>query len=141
VRRVLEYIQTDIRIAMLMTSCNTLKDIKKTILIQRYLADHTSSTFLNKSPYMTFYLSHLLRLSLRLYPPAVISSFGARSIVICYFITSRLCSITYNGISESHKQWKHIYELLDICPKCRPCWLINDIQGLPCFFCWSSLTA
>jgi len=29
VKRVLEYIQTDIRIAMLMTSCNNLKDIKK----------------------------------------------------------------------------------------------------------------
>ncbi|MCE8424615.1 MAG: alpha-hydroxy-acid oxidizing protein [Candidatus Methanoperedens sp.] len=34
VKRVLEYIQTDIRIAMLMTSCNTLEDIKDTILIR-----------------------------------------------------------------------------------------------------------
>jgi 4-hydroxymandelate oxidase len=34
VKIVLEYIQTDIRIAMLMTSCNTLKDIKETILIK-----------------------------------------------------------------------------------------------------------
>lgn len=33
IKRVLEYIQTDIRIAMLMTSCNTLEDIKETILI------------------------------------------------------------------------------------------------------------
>jgi len=32
VKRVLEYIRTDIRIAMLMTSCNTLEDIKETIL-------------------------------------------------------------------------------------------------------------
>ncbi len=34
VKRVLEYIQTDIRIAMLMTSCNNLKDIKEIILIR-----------------------------------------------------------------------------------------------------------
>ena len=34
VKRVLEYIQTDLRIAMLMTSCNTLEDIKETILIR-----------------------------------------------------------------------------------------------------------
>jgi len=34
VKRVLEYIQTDIRVAMLMTSCNTLQDIKETILIR-----------------------------------------------------------------------------------------------------------
>jgi len=34
VKRVLEYIQTDIRIAMLMTSCNNFKDIKETILIR-----------------------------------------------------------------------------------------------------------
>jgi isopentenyl diphosphate isomerase/L-lactate dehydrogenase-like FMN-dependent dehydrogenase/rubredoxin len=34
VKRVLEYIQTDIRIAMLMTSCNTLEEIKETILIK-----------------------------------------------------------------------------------------------------------
>jgi isopentenyl diphosphate isomerase/L-lactate dehydrogenase-like FMN-dependent dehydrogenase/rubredoxin len=34
VKRVLEYIHTDIRIAMLMTSCNTLEDIKETILIR-----------------------------------------------------------------------------------------------------------
>jgi isopentenyl diphosphate isomerase/L-lactate dehydrogenase-like FMN-dependent dehydrogenase/rubredoxin len=34
VKRVLEYIQTDIRIAMLMTSCDTLEDIKETILIR-----------------------------------------------------------------------------------------------------------
>jgi 4-hydroxymandelate oxidase len=34
IKRVLEYIQADIRIAMLMTSCNTLKDIKETILIR-----------------------------------------------------------------------------------------------------------
>lgn len=34
VKRILEYIQTDIRIAMLMTSCNTLEDIKETILIR-----------------------------------------------------------------------------------------------------------
>ena len=34
VKRVLEYIRTDIRIAMLMTSCNNLKDIKETILIR-----------------------------------------------------------------------------------------------------------
>jgi isopentenyl diphosphate isomerase/L-lactate dehydrogenase-like FMN-dependent dehydrogenase/rubredoxin len=34
VKRILGYIQTDIRIAMLMTSCNTLEDIKETILIR-----------------------------------------------------------------------------------------------------------
>ena len=34
VKRVLGYIQTDIRIAMVMTSCNTLEDIKELILIR-----------------------------------------------------------------------------------------------------------
>ncbi len=34
VKRILEYIRTDIRIAMIMTSCNTLKDIDETILVK-----------------------------------------------------------------------------------------------------------
>ncbi|MCZ7393025.1 MAG: alpha-hydroxy-acid oxidizing protein [Candidatus Methanoperedens sp.] len=33
VKRILEYIKTDVRIAMIMTSCNNLKDINETILV------------------------------------------------------------------------------------------------------------
>lgn len=34
VKRILEYLKTDFKIAMIMTSCNTLKDINETILIK-----------------------------------------------------------------------------------------------------------
>jgi 4-hydroxymandelate oxidase len=34
VKRILEYIRTDVRIAMIMTSCNSLKDIDETILVK-----------------------------------------------------------------------------------------------------------
>ncbi len=35
VRRILEYLKTDIRIAMIMTSCNTIEDIDESILIKK----------------------------------------------------------------------------------------------------------
>ena len=34
VKKILEYIKTDVRIAMIMTSCNSLKDINETILVK-----------------------------------------------------------------------------------------------------------
>jgi isopentenyl diphosphate isomerase/L-lactate dehydrogenase-like FMN-dependent dehydrogenase len=34
VKRILEYIKTDLRVAMIMTSCNTLEDINENILVK-----------------------------------------------------------------------------------------------------------